>query len=79
MNAQRKDGTESYIGVRQAAEYLSLSVNTIYQYVSRGEIPYWKLRGYGLRFLRSELALWQAGELEGGHRGAVPAGQTAVA
>jgi excisionase family DNA binding protein len=74
MTESRKDFDEPYVTVHEAAKHVNLAVGSVYQKVSKGEIPYYKLRGYGVRFLLSELDRWQAGDLDGGLRGAVPAG-----
>jgi len=43
--------------VADVAEYLGLSVGTVYNKVSRGEIPHVKL-GRAVRFRRSEIDRW---------------------
>jgi excisionase family DNA binding protein len=45
------------LNIQQAAQFLSLAVNTIYSKVSRKEIPYIK-KGKRLYFLRVQLAEW---------------------
>ncbi len=52
-----KDTRERPIKAHEAAALLGMSKGTIYQYVSRGMIPYEK-RGRTLWFLRSELLEW---------------------
>lgn len=53
-NVQQHPGPERYLTVGGAADFLSLSVPTIYSKVSRREIPYMK-RGKRLYFLREDL------------------------
>lgn len=66
---------EAFIDVHGAADVTDRKVSTLRQKTSKGTIPYWKkLRTREVRFLRSELALWAKGELEGGFRGYVPLG-----
>jgi excisionase family DNA binding protein len=48
---------ERPIKAHEAAALLGMTKGTIYQYVSRGMIPYEK-RGRTLWFLRSELLAW---------------------
>ncbi len=74
MNQARKDDAEQYVRIDKAAEHVGLKVGTVYRYVSLGQIPYWKRRGFHLLFLISDLDRWMTGELEGGLRGHVPAG-----
>ncbi|QPH38685.1 helix-turn-helix domain-containing protein [Pedobacter endophyticus] len=45
------------LNIQQAAQYLSLAVNTIYSKVSRKEIPYIK-KGKRLYFFKDQLADW---------------------
>lgn len=58
MNAEDKD-SNGLMTVPEVAKYLGYSEGTIYQKVSRGEIPFVKL-GHALRFRRSELDAWIA-------------------
>jgi excisionase family DNA binding protein len=51
---QPKEPTEKLLTVKQAAEFLTLSVPTMYSKVSRGELPVMK-RGKRLYFSRKEL------------------------
>lgn len=75
MPANRKDrGTEPFVKINEAAERAGLKVQTLYQYASDDKVPYWKYRGYHLRFLISDIDAWVVGELKGGFRGHVPAG-----
>lgn len=58
MNAGHKD-PEGLMTAEEAARYLGFAKGTIYQKVSKGEIPYLKL-GHSVRFRRSELDRWIA-------------------
>lgn len=51
---QAKEPTEKLLTVQQAAEFLKLSVQTMYSKVSRGELPVMK-RGKRLYFSEKEL------------------------
>jgi excisionase family DNA binding protein len=51
---QPKEPTEKLLTVKQAAEFLTLSVPTMYSKVSRGELPVMK-RGKRLYFSQKEL------------------------
>ena len=44
---------------REAAEFLSVKLRTIYAWAAQGKIPY-RRAGTELRFLRSELLEWTA-------------------
>lgn len=48
---------DTLLNIQQAAQFLSLAVNTIYSKVSRKEIPYIK-KGKRLYFSRDQLAEW---------------------
>jgi len=52
-----KKEKEDFMLIKQAAEYLSLSVPTVYGLVHRNEIPYYK-RGKRLYFLEKDLEVW---------------------
>jgi excisionase family DNA binding protein len=54
--------------IRQAAEYLGISGDTLYRYASEGFVPAFKL-GNRWRFKRSLLDAWMV-EKSGGARGA---------
>ena len=49
-----------FLGITEAAEMVSLAVNTIYGMVSRKEIPFYK-RGKKLYFKSQELLNWLSG------------------
>lgn len=56
-----KQGNEDLLTIQQAAEFLHLSVPTIYGHVSKSVIPHSK-RGKRLYFSKGELTAWiQAG------------------
>jgi excisionase family DNA binding protein len=46
-----------YLGIKEAAKFLNLSVQTIYRFTSKGKIPFLK-KGKKLLFLESELNDW---------------------
>jgi excisionase family DNA binding protein len=51
--------------VKDLAEYLSCSEGHIYNLRCRGEIPFKKITGIGLRFIKSDIENWiyeQSGE-----------------
>lgn len=53
-NVQPQETTDQFLTVEQAADFLTLSVPTIYSKVSRRELPYMK-RGKRLYFAKSDL------------------------
>ena len=46
--------------VRQAAIYLGVSVQTVYLWVERKQIPHLRVMGRNIRFLRSDLEPFRA-------------------
>jgi len=46
--------------VRQAATYLGVSVQTVYLWVERKQIPHLRVMGRNIRFLKSDLAPFRA-------------------
>jgi excisionase family DNA binding protein len=46
--------------VREAAVYLGVSVQTVYLWVERKQIPHLRVMGRNIRFLRSDLAPFRA-------------------
>jgi excisionase family DNA binding protein len=46
--------------VRQAAVYLGVSVQTVYLWVERKQIPHLRVMGRNIRFLRSDLEPFRA-------------------
>ena len=48
-----------WLDIKQAAEYLNLSVSTLYSYVAHGSIPYSRVPGSTLlRFETTDLNTW---------------------
>ncbi|MBK7388611.1 MAG: helix-turn-helix domain-containing protein [Bacteroidia bacterium] len=50
-------GSEKFMNIKEASEFLNLQVPTLYSKVSNGEIPYNKRAGR-LYFSKAELILW---------------------
>jgi len=48
---------EKLLNIKQLSEYLEVSVNTIYSWVSRGKIPFIKLNGI-VRFQLDDINTW---------------------
>ena len=48
------------LNVREAATYLGVSVQTVYLWVERKQIPHLRVMGRNIRFLRSELEPFRA-------------------
>lgn len=46
--------------VRQAATYLGVSIQTVYLWVERRQIPHLRVMGRNIRFLRSDLEPFRA-------------------
>ena len=59
-NIQPQDPQEQFLSVDETAEFLNLSVPTIYSKVARREIPYMK-RGKRLYFNRKDLEIYLKG------------------
>lgn len=56
--------TKQWLPIEQAAKYLNLSPNTLYQYVSKHNIPFYKIPGSSkILFNREEIDAWIKGEL----------------
>lgn len=54
---------EPFLTAKEAAEHTGYSLQTIYNRVSRGDIPFHRREeGAHPRFLRSELDLWMRGQ-----------------
>ena len=49
---------ENLLNYKEAAQYLSLKLGTIYAMVSRKQIPHIRLNGRLVRFNKSELDKW---------------------
>ena len=74
MNAKQLSGIDAQNGdavadlareelpltVRDAAEYLGVSVQTVYLWVERKQIPHLRVMGRNIRFLRSDLEPFRA-------------------
>ena len=58
--------------IRQAADYLGISADTLYKYASEGFVPAFKL-GNRWRFKRSRLNDWMDQQSRGGNMTAQPA------
>jgi excisionase family DNA binding protein len=43
------------IGVREAAKFLGVSIQTVYLWVERRQIPHFRVMGRNIRFLQSDL------------------------
>jgi excisionase family DNA binding protein len=46
--------------VREAARFLGVSIQTVYLWVERKQIPHLRVMGRNIRFLKSELASFRA-------------------
>jgi excisionase family DNA binding protein len=55
--SQEDKRTEGLLTVQEAADYLGYAKGTVYQKVSKGEIPHVKL-GRSVRFRRRDLDAW---------------------
>jgi len=53
-------GDDVPLTVRQAATYLGVSVQTVYLWVERRQIPHLRVMGRNIRFLKSDLAPFRA-------------------
>jgi excisionase family DNA binding protein len=53
-------GDERPWTVRQAAEFLGVSAQTVYLWVERKQIPHLRVMGRNIRFLRSDLETFRA-------------------
>jgi excisionase family DNA binding protein len=63
MNGTRTitpDGDDIPLTVRQAATYLGVSVQTVYLWVERKQIPHLRVMGRNIRFLKSDLEPFRA-------------------
>lgn len=68
---------EPYINAEQAAEYLGIKRQSVYNKVAAGELPHYKRDGL-LRFKRSELDAWLRGQPAPGEEPGAPAGAQAL-
>ena len=53
-------GGDVPLTVRQAATYLGVSVQTVYLWVERKQIPHLRVMGRNIRFLKSDLEPFRA-------------------
>jgi len=54
-----------WMDVRAAAEYLSVSRSTLYQYVAKKQVPFFTIPGSNaLRFRMEDLDRWMMGDTE---------------
>lgn len=53
-------GDERPWTVRQAAQFLGVSPQTVYLWVERKQIPHLRVMGRNIRFLRSDLEIFRA-------------------
>jgi len=54
------DPGELPLTVRQAAEFLGVSLQTVYLWVERKQIPHLRVMGRNIRFLKSDLEPFRA-------------------
>ena len=61
-DSQIKPGVafEVPIGVREAAIFLGVSIQTVYLWVERKQIPHFRVMGRNIRFLQSDLEPFRA-------------------
>ena len=68
LAAAQRD-VEHPMTVREAAQYLGVSPQTVYLWVERKQIPHLRVMGRNIRFLKSDLEPFRAGfkqEVENG-------------
>ena len=58
--AARFSRDEKPLTVRDAASYLGVSIQTVYLWVERKQIPHLRVMGRNIRFLKSELEPFRA-------------------
>jgi len=51
---------ERPLTVKEAASYLGVSIQTVYLWVERKQIPHLRVRGRNIRFLKSDLETFRA-------------------
>lgn len=54
------EGGEFPVRVREAAQFLGVSTQTVYLWVERKQIPHLRVMGRNIRFLKSELEPFRA-------------------
>ena len=55
----RLDNADRPVTVKEAARFLGVSPSLVYDYVSRKQIPHYRMMGRCIRFRLSELAMWR--------------------
>lgn len=55
------NGADKPVTVKEAARFLGVSPSLVYEYVSRKQIPHYRMMGRCIRFRLSELAAWREG------------------
>jgi excisionase family DNA binding protein len=60
VSSQESVVREIPIRVREAASFLGVSVQTVYLWVERKQIPHLRVMGRNIRFLKSELEPFRA-------------------
>ena len=58
--AKENSNKEYPMTVRQAAQYLGVSSQTVYLWVERKQIPHLRVMGRNIRFLKSDLEPFRA-------------------
>lgn len=53
-------GDEIPMGVKEAARFLGVSIQTVYLWVGRRQIPHLRVMGRNIRFLKSDLEPFRA-------------------
>lgn len=56
--SELENSQKEILNIREAAEFVGLSVSRLYALTCHKKIPHYKLNGKGLRFKRSELEEW---------------------
>jgi excisionase family DNA binding protein len=60
VNQKKSSDIGDYpLTVKQAAEYLGVSAQSVYLWVERRQIPHLRVMGRNIRFLKSELELFR--------------------
>jgi excisionase family DNA binding protein len=60
LRLQGSDGVELPMTVRDAAQFLGVSAQTVYLWVERKQIPHLRVMGRNIRFLKSDLEPFRA-------------------
>lgn len=56
--SELENSQKEILNIREAADFVGLSVSRLYALTCHKKIPHYKLNGKGLRFKRSELEEW---------------------